>query len=87
MTVAAPHLYEALRAFCLAAFALIAPAAEQGEIPFVVDERGGLYEYRPLLRDYLEAACAPPCAASGREDRARRAAPRAGGGALRARRR
>jgi hypothetical protein len=54
MTVAAPHLYEALRAYCLAAFALIAPDAEQGEIPFVVDERGGLYEYRPLLRDYLE---------------------------------
>ncbi len=54
MTAAAPHLYGALRAFCLAAFARIAPDAEQGEIPFVVDERGGLYEYRPLLRDYLE---------------------------------
>ncbi len=54
MTAAAPHLYEALRAFCLAAFARVAPDAEQGEIPFVVDERGGLYEYRPLLRDYLE---------------------------------
>ena len=37
MTVTAPHLYEALRAYCLAAFARIAPDAEQGEIPFVVE--------------------------------------------------
>ena len=51
---AAPHLHSALRGFCLAAFARIAPDAEQGEIPFVVDERGGLYEYRPLVRDHLE---------------------------------
>ena len=35
----------------------------------------------------ISRACAPPCAAPGREDRARRAAPRAGGGDLRARRR
>ena len=35
MTVAAPHLYDALRAFCLAAFARLGPEAEQGEIPFV----------------------------------------------------
>jgi hypothetical protein len=54
MASAAPHLYQALRGFCLAAFARIAPEAEQGEIPFVVDERGGLYEYRPLVRDHLE---------------------------------
>jgi hypothetical protein len=55
MATTAPHLYQALRSFCLAAFACIAPEAEQGEIPFVVDERGGLYEYRPLVRDHLEA--------------------------------
>jgi hypothetical protein len=54
MAHAAPQLYEPLRSFCLAAFARIAPGAEQGEIPFVVDERGGLYEYRPLVRDHLE---------------------------------
>ena len=83
MTVAAPHLHEALRAYCLAAFARIAPEAEQGEIPFVLDERGGLYEYRPLLRDYLEERAHLLVAAPGREDRARRAAPRAGGGDLR----
>jgi hypothetical protein len=54
MAPVVPHLYQALRGFCLAAFARIAPEAEQGEIPFVVDERGGLYEYRPLVRDHLE---------------------------------
>ena len=54
MAPAAPHLHSVLRGFCLAAFARIDPEAEQGEIPFVVDERGGLYEYRPLVRDHLE---------------------------------
>jgi hypothetical protein len=55
MAPAAPHLYGALRSFCLAAFARVAPEADRGEIPFVVHERGGLYEYRPLVRDHLEA--------------------------------
>ena len=51
----APHLYESLRAFCLAAFAV-----ERGaELPFAFEEhptRGGpsLYEYRPLVRGFLE---------------------------------
>jgi hypothetical protein len=54
MAALAPHLHGALRGFCLAAFARIVPEAEQGEIPFVVDEHGGLYEYRPLVRDHLE---------------------------------
>jgi hypothetical protein len=54
MAPAAARLHSALRGFCLAAFARISPEAEQGEIPFVVDERGGLYEYRPLVRDHLE---------------------------------
>ncbi len=56
MKVRSPHLYTALRAFCLAAFALLGRPANQGdEIPFVVEEhRGGLYEYRPLLRDHVE---------------------------------
>jgi hypothetical protein len=51
----APHLYESLRAFCLAAF-----AAERGaQLPFAFEEhptRGGpsLYEYRPLVRGFVE---------------------------------
>jgi hypothetical protein len=50
------HLYEPLRAFCLAAFAVLVREAEQGdEITFVLEEHGGLYEYRPLLRDHVEA--------------------------------
>ena len=53
--VRAPHLYESLRAFCLAAF-----AAERGaQVPFAFEEhatRGGpsLYEYRPLVRGFVE---------------------------------
>jgi len=51
----APHLYESLRAFCLAAF-----AAERGaQVPFAFEEhatQGGpsLYEYRPLVRGFVE---------------------------------
>src|SRR3954447_20486717 len=54
--VRAPHLYQSLRAFCLAAF-----AAERGaELPFAFEEhatRAGpsLYEYRPLVRAFLES--------------------------------
>jgi hypothetical protein len=45
-----------VRSFCLAAFAALGPEVEErGEIPFVVEEHGGLYEYRPLLRDHVEA--------------------------------
>src|SRR6476659_2444756 len=55
MAVRAPHLYQSLRAFCLAAF-----AAERGaELPFAFEEhptRHGpsLYEYRPLVRSFVE---------------------------------
>src|SRR5438552_15382353 len=51
----APHLYQSLRAFCLAAFAV-----ERGaELPFAFEEhptRGGpsLYEYRPLVRSFVD---------------------------------
>jgi hypothetical protein len=51
----APHLYESLRSFCLAAF-----AAERGaQVPFAFEEhvtRGGpsLYEYRPLVRSFVD---------------------------------
>jgi hypothetical protein len=52
-----PHLYAALRSFCLAGFAVLAAeAGKSGEIPFVVEEHAGLYEYRPLLRDLVEAS-------------------------------
>jgi hypothetical protein len=55
MTLRAPHLYDSLRAFCLAAFAV-----ERGaELPFAFEEhptRSGpsLYEYRPLVRGFVE---------------------------------
>ena len=56
MTVRAPHLYETLRAFCLAAFAELAPEAAQAEVPFVVEEHAsGLFEYKPLVRDHVDA--------------------------------
>jgi hypothetical protein len=51
----APHLYESLRAFCLAAF-----AAERGaQVPFAFEEHAtregpSLYEYRPLVRGFVE---------------------------------
>ena len=55
MGLRAPHLYESLRGFCLAAF-----AAERGaQVPFAFEEhtnRDGpsLYEYRPLVRGFVE---------------------------------
>jgi hypothetical protein len=53
----APHLHDVLRAFCLAAFAKLGSEAEQGgELPFVLEEHAaGLYEYRPLVRDHVQA--------------------------------
>ncbi len=56
MALRAPHLYQSLRAFCLAAF-----AAERGaELPFSFEEhpsREGatLYEYRPLVRGFVDS--------------------------------
>ena len=57
----APHLHSALRGFCLGAFALFNREVEQGaEIPFAFEEHDGrgrptLYEYRPLVRNFVEA--------------------------------
>jgi hypothetical protein len=51
----APHLYQCLRAFCLAAFSV-----ERGvELPFAFEEHAtrdgpSLYEYRPLVRGFVE---------------------------------
>ena len=51
-----PHLYETLRRFCLGAFA----ACHGADLPFAFEEHGSygrptLYEYRPLVRGYIEA--------------------------------
>ena len=57
----APHLHSALRGLCLGAFALFSRDVEQGaEIQFVFEEhdargRPTLYEYRPLVRNFVEA--------------------------------
>jgi hypothetical protein len=59
--VRAPHLHSALRGFCLGAFALFSRDVEQGaEIAFTFEEhdrrdRPTLYEYRPLVRNFVEA--------------------------------
>jgi len=62
VAVRAPHLYRSLRCFCLAGFSLLGADVEAGdEVPFAFEEhssgRGSaaLYEYRPLLRSYVEA--------------------------------
>jgi hypothetical protein len=59
--VRAPHLHHALRAFCLAAFAVAYRELDDGgELPFAFEEHHGrgrptLYEYRPLVAPFLEA--------------------------------
>ena len=61
MAVRAPQLYRPLRCFCLAAFSQLAADVESGaEIPFAFEEHAGrgrssLYEYRLLVRSYVEA--------------------------------
>jgi hypothetical protein len=60
VAVRAPHLYRSLRCFCLAGFSLLADDVAHGdELPFAFEEHaadGGnaLYEYRPLVRSYVE---------------------------------
>jgi hypothetical protein len=59
--VRAPHLHSALRSFCLGSFAFFGREIEEGaEIQFVFEEHGSrdrptLYEYRPLVRAFVEA--------------------------------
>jgi hypothetical protein len=59
--IRAPHLHQALRAFCLAAFAVAFRELDDGgDLPFAFEEHHGrgrptLYEYRPLVRPFLEA--------------------------------
>jgi hypothetical protein len=59
VAVRAPHLYRSLRAFCLGAFRLFVDA----QLPFAFEEhasygRPALYEYRPLVRGFLETHAA-----------------------------
>ena len=57
----APSLYESLRRFCLGAFSVFAADLESGaDLPFAFEEHGSygrptLYEYRPLVRGFVEA--------------------------------
>jgi hypothetical protein len=59
--IRAPHLHQALRAFCLGAFAVAFRELDAGgDLPFAFEEHHGagrptLYEYRPLVRPFLEA--------------------------------
>ena len=61
MTLRAPRLHDALRRFCLGAFRRLTQEVEAGaEIPFAFEEHGGrgrpaFYEYRPLVRGFVEA--------------------------------
>jgi hypothetical protein len=56
-----PHLYDTLRRFCLGAFAAFHKDLETGaDLPFAFEEHGSygrptLYEYRPLVRGFIEA--------------------------------
>jgi len=66
-----PHLHQALRGFCLGAFAVLGRQLEEGaELPFAFEEhtsvgRPALYEYRPLVRAFVEERAA---ALTERED-------------------
>src|SRR3989442_2863888 len=56
-----PHLYDTLRRFCLGAFAAFHRDLDSGaDLPFAFEEHGSygrptLYEYRPLVRGFIEA--------------------------------
>jgi hypothetical protein len=56
-----PHLYDTLRRFCLGAFAAFHKDLDTGaDLPFAFEEHGSygrptLYEYRPLVRGFIEA--------------------------------
>jgi hypothetical protein len=61
VAVRSPHLHATLRAFCLGAIAYLSREVDAGaEIPFAFEGHGSpgrptLYEYRPLVREYVEA--------------------------------
>jgi hypothetical protein len=59
--IRSPNLHQALRAFCLGAFAVVTrELGEGGDVPFSFEEhqspgRPTLYEYRPLVKPFLDA--------------------------------
>ncbi len=61
VTVRAPHLHRSLRCFALGAFRWLLTEVDAGaEVPFAFEEHGSigrpaLYEYRPLVRGFVEA--------------------------------
>ena len=61
MPLRAPHLHTALRSFCLGSFAFFGrELADGADIQFVFEEHGSrdrptLYEYRPLVRAFVDA--------------------------------
>lgn len=61
MAVRSPSLYHALRCFCLGGFSVLSAEMESGvELPYAFEEhasagRPSLYEYRPLVRTFVEA--------------------------------
>ena len=60
MAVRAPHLYRSLRGFALGAFR----AVRRRGLPFAFEEhesfgRPALYEYRPLVRTFIESRASP----------------------------
>ena len=71
MAVRAPQLHLTLRSFCLGAFVFLGRALEEGDdLPFAFEEHvqgdgPALYEYRPLVRTFVEARAS---ALEGRED-------------------
>jgi hypothetical protein len=59
--IRSPNLHQALRAFCLGAFAAVTRELDEGgDVPFSFEEhqspgRPTLYEYRPLVTPFLDA--------------------------------
>jgi hypothetical protein len=59
--IRSPNLHHALRAFCLGAFAVVTRELDEGgDVPFSFEEhqspgRPTLYEYRPLVKPFLDA--------------------------------
>ena len=72
MALRAPHLFQALRCFCLAGFAVLSEELENGaEIPFAFEThnspgRPALYEYRPLIRGFVTARAKSLASSSAR---------------------
>ncbi len=61
MAVRSPSLYHALRCFCLGGFSVLSAEVDSGvDVPYSFEEhaapgRPSLYEYRPLVRSFVEA--------------------------------